>query len=82
MASQGYSKILLMIDQATCHKKLTESYGLFEKGIHVLYIPGRMTGFIQPADVGWFDNNFFYIFKIYNIIKTLDVIFKINRSYQ
>jgi len=40
--------------QAKCHKKLTESYDLIEKGIHVLYIPGRMTGFLQPADVGWF----------------------------
>jgi len=54
MISQGYSKILVIIDQATCHKKLTESYDLIEKGIHVLYIPGRMTGFLQPADVGWF----------------------------
>ena len=54
IVSQGYSKILLIIDQATCHKKLTESYDVIEKGIHVLYIPGRMTGFLQPADVGWF----------------------------
>jgi hypothetical protein len=54
MLSYGNSKILLIIDQATCHKKLTESYDVIEKGIHVLYIPGRMTGFLQPSDVGWF----------------------------
>ena len=54
MVSQGYSKILLIIGQATCHKRLTESYDLIEKGIPVLCIPGRMTGFLQPADVGWF----------------------------
>jgi len=54
MVSQGYSKILLIIDQATCHKKLTESYDLIEKRIHVLYIHGRMAGSLQPADVGWF----------------------------
>ncbi len=54
MVSQGYSKIVLIVDQATCQKKLTESHGLIEKGIHVLCIPGRMTGFLQPADVGWF----------------------------
>ncbi len=54
MVSQGYSRILLIIGQATCHKRLTESYDLIEKGIHVLYIPGRMTGFLQPSDVGRF----------------------------
>jgi len=54
MVSQGYSQILLIIDQATCHKNLAESYDLIAKGIHVLYIPGRMTGLLQPADVGWF----------------------------
>ncbi len=54
MISQGYSKILVIIDQATCHKKLTKSYDLIERGIHVLYLPGRMTGFLQPTDVGWF----------------------------
>jgi len=54
MVSQGYSKILVIIDQATCHKKLTKSYDLIERGIHNLYLPGRMTGFLQPTDVGWF----------------------------
>ena len=54
MVSQGYSQILLIIDQATCHKNLAESYDLIAKEIHVLYIPGRMTGLLKPADVGWF----------------------------
>ena len=54
MVSQGYSKILLIIDKASCHKKLAESYDFIAKGIHVLYIPGRMAGLLQPAEVGWF----------------------------
>jgi hypothetical protein len=51
---KSFSKILLLLDHATCH--LTERVSDFceDNGILLLFIPKRLTNLLQPADVCWF----------------------------
>ena len=47
-------KSLLFLDNATCHKTADVKTKLDEFKIDLEMIPPRMTGLVQPADVGWF----------------------------
>ena len=50
--SRGVERICLILDSFSVHRqsRVTESFRNY--GIHVIYIPGGMTGELQPLDVG------------------------------
>lgn len=54
MTAKSYDRVLLILDQATCH--MADSIKLFcqKNNIFLHYIPGRMTNLLQPADLMWF----------------------------
>ena len=50
----GQSKSVLILDNAPCHKTTKVKEKFRESLIDLMYIPPRMTGILQPADVSWF----------------------------
>lgn len=50
---QNQSKSLLFLDNATCHTTPSVRKKLNNFKIKLEMIPPRMTGIVQPADVGW-----------------------------
>jgi hypothetical protein len=54
MESNGLSSVLLILDQARCHLTAKVKARCEELHIKCLYIPPRLTGLLQPADVCWF----------------------------
>ena len=51
--SQGFDKLHLVLDQATCHTSKETQDSFLNHKIEVLYMPKRMTSYLQPADVSW-----------------------------
>ena len=52
--SQNHKKSVLYLDNATCHTTVGVKSKLEEFNIQLQMVPARMTGLVQPADVGWF----------------------------
>ena len=54
MISKNFESVLLILDNATCHKSAAFRAACAEENIILSFIPPRMTPLLQPADVSWF----------------------------
>jgi len=54
LLKSSFSKILLLIDSATCHLTKNVKDFCYENNIFLCFIPPRLTNLLQPADVVWF----------------------------
>ncbi len=52
--ARKFTKLLLIVDEASCHKHQSVTDLCEQHGIFLVSIPPRMTNLLQPADVGWF----------------------------
>ena len=52
--TKALNRVLLILDQATCHKSEDVAKFCIDHFIDLVFIPGRMTNLLQPADVSWF----------------------------
>ncbi len=54
MARHGLSKLLLIIDSATCHKTSGFRSACAKLNIFLELVPPKMTPIASPADQAWF----------------------------
>lgn len=47
---------MIFLDQATCHSSAETRRTFAKYNIRLNFIPKRMTGLLQPADVTWFSS--------------------------
>ncbi len=53
MRREDQTESIIYVDHAPPHKKAIFTDALADYGIGHKYIPARMTGLVQPADVCW-----------------------------